>query len=281
MNLAFDELGFPSLHTQHLYEHGPILAMWNREVFAPSLEQGTSLMGKPDLDLYVETGYQATTDLPMALYYEQILEEFPDCKFVLTVRENSEVWFRSWDTLMKSITQPTLLGGVFFTKVRNYSRYLRWLHAVVTKDDSYLSVPFPLPNQPKEAAIASYEEHNRRVREMIPPERLLEYNVKQGWEPLCNFLEIAECPTTPFPKTNSARSVQVQSMAALLAPLAVALFVLFYAFAKAFNSITGTTVMNWLYQKYQDFMFNLRGVVLGYDKPSALFVGSKRARKFS
>ena len=36
-----------------------------------------TIMGKPDLQLIVNTGYQATTDLPMALYYEQIMEEFP------------------------------------------------------------------------------------------------------------------------------------------------------------------------------------------------------------
>lgn len=238
-------------------------------------------MGKPDLQLIVNTGYQATTDLPMALYYEQIMEEFPDCKFVLTTRENSEVWFRSWDTLMKSITQPTLLGGLFFSKVKNYSHYLRWLHSVVTKDDSYLTVPFPLPNQPKEAAIASYEEHNRRVRELIPKDHLLEYSVKQGWEPLCEFLEVADCPTTPFPKTNSARSVQVQSMAALLAPLSVALFILFFAFAKIFNTITGTTVMNWIHRTYQNITFTLRGIFLGKEQPSALWRATKRARKYS
>lgn len=139
-------------------------------------------MGKPNLQLIASYGYQATADLPMALYYEQVMEEFLDCKFILTTRENSEVWFKSWETLTKSITETTNLGGKFFTGVQQYSYYLRWLFSVVNKDESYLTKPFQ-PQQ-KETAMASYEEHNRHVRATIPADRLLEYSVKDGWDPL-------------------------------------------------------------------------------------------------
>jgi hypothetical protein len=36
---------------------------------------------------------------------------------------------------------------------------------------------------------------------VIPAERLLVFDVRQGWEPLCNFLGVA-VPDTPFPRTN-------------------------------------------------------------------------------
>jgi hypothetical protein len=231
--------------------------MWTNEIFLPSIRAQKTIMGKPNLQL-IANQFQATADLPMALYFEQVLEEYPDCKFILTVREDSETWFRSWDTLTKSITENTNLGGYVFSNVRQYSYYLRWLFSVVNQDESYLTRPFPLPSQNKEAAIASYEEHNRRVRETIPPDQLLEYNVKQGWEPLCQFLEIEACPQTPFPKTNSARSIQVQAISALLFPLFCSLVCLFYVFAKIFHWATGMTILQWVNWQSRKLLLNLR-----------------------
>jgi hypothetical protein len=276
LTLALEELGYPTLHTQHLYEHDALLSMWVERIFLPSIQQGKAIMGKPDLQMITDFGYQATADLPMALYFDQVMEEFPDCKFILTTRENSEVWFRSWETLTKSISQPTHFGGFFFSSVRKYWHYLRWLYAVVNKDDSFLTRPFPLPEQNKLTAIASYEEHNRRIRQVVPPERLLEYNVKQGWEPLCEFMEITDCPQTPFPKTNSARSVQVQAVSAFLFPLMVVLFCIFFAFAKTFQRLTGMTVMQWAQYKSRELMVALRRVLLG-DKSTPLWDTSPRA----
>lgn len=244
LTLALEELGFPTLHTQHLYENEEIINMWTNEVFLPSIKSGKAELGRPNLQIIAKK-FQATADLPMALYFEQVMEEFPDCKFILTERENSEIWFRSWDVLTKSITTPTQTGGMFFSKVKQYSHYLRWLYSIVNKDDAFLTSPFPFPEQNKEMAVMSYEEHNRRVRELVPHDQLLEYNVKQGWGPLCTFLEIENCPNTPFPKTNSARSLQVQTISAQLVPLVVSLFVVFTLFAKGFQAITGKPVVAW------------------------------------
>ena len=53
---------------------------------------------------------------------------------------------------------------------------------------------------PKSAFILRkrYREHNHRVKALVPPEKLLVYNVKQGWKPLCDFLG-CEVPTIAFP----------------------------------------------------------------------------------
>jgi hypothetical protein len=250
LTLALEELGFPTLHTQHLYENEEIFDMWTNNIFQPSIDAGEAFMGEPDLDLITSYGFQATMDLPMALYFEQVQERFPDCKFILTTRENSEIWFRSWDVLTKSIAQPAKVGGLFFTSVNQVFIYLRWLFSVVNKDSQYLTAPFPLPDQQKEKSIASYEAHNTRVRATIPAHQLLEYNVKQGWEPLCEFMEISQCPTTPFPKSNSARSVQVQAVSSIAFALLVVLFVLFFLFTYIFQRVTGMTIFQWIQVKY-------------------------------
>jgi len=244
LTMALEELGFPTLHTQHMYDNQKILDMWSDNVFIPSIQADAVTMGSPDYDLIASHGYMATTDLPTALYVEEIAAHYPDCKFILTTRSNSEVWFRSWDVLTRSISQPARFG-VWFPSVRKIGFYMRWLFAVVNKDDSYLSVPFPLPGQIKRDAIASYEEHNRKVRAVIPPHRLLEYNVQDGWEPLCKFLDIENCPTKPFPKSNSARAVQIEAIFSIIFPLSITLFTIFFLFSFVFHKSTGTTVLNW------------------------------------
>jgi hypothetical protein len=250
LTLALEELGYPTLHTQHLYENDEIFEMWTNQIFQPSIDSGNAFLGSPDLDLITSHGYQATMDLPMALYFERVMEQYPDCKFILTTRENSEVWFRSWDILTKSIVHPSKVGGFVFTNVNRIFTYLRWLFAIVNKDNSYLTTSYPLPDQQKKAAIDSYEAHNAKVRKTIPAENLLEYNVKQGWEPLCKFLEAENCPTTPFPKSNSARSVQVQAISTIILPLVVFLFIFFYSVTYVFHRVTGKTVLQWVQLKY-------------------------------
>jgi hypothetical protein len=50
-------------------------------------------------------------------------------------------------------------------------------------------------------AIAAYRRNNGMVRDTIPPERLLVFNVAEGWGPLCRFLARPE-PATPFPRSH-------------------------------------------------------------------------------
>ena len=46
-----------------------------------------------------------------------------------------------------------------------------------------------------------YREHYELVRKVTPKERLLEYELGSGWEPLCTFLG-KPIPDIPFPKSN-------------------------------------------------------------------------------
>jgi hypothetical protein len=43
--------------------------------------------------------------------------------------------------------------------------------------------------------------HHEAVKQSIPPERLLVWDVTEGWEPLCEFLEV-DVPDDPFPHAN-------------------------------------------------------------------------------
>lgn len=40
----------------------------------------------------------------------------------------------------------------------------------------------------KKECLQSYHQHNERVQEVIPPDRLLVYNWSDGWAPLAHFV---------------------------------------------------------------------------------------------
>ena len=50
-----------------------------------------------------------------------------------------------------------------------------------------------------EQAAETVVQWRERVRRTVPKSQLLEFKVTDGWKPLCDFLEVAECPTGPFP----------------------------------------------------------------------------------
>lgn len=58
-----------------------------------------------------------------------------------------------------------------------------------------------------EAGKDGYLAHNEHVRAIAPKGQFLEYNVKEGWEPLCRFLEV-DVPESRFPRVNDADSTK-------------------------------------------------------------------------
>lgn len=55
--------------------------------------------------------------------------------------------------------------------------------------------------QDREKCLRKYDEHYAHVRRVVPKERLLEWQVTDGWAPLCKFLEL-EQPTSLYPRVN-------------------------------------------------------------------------------
>ena len=64
----------------------------------------------------------------------------------------------------------------------------------------------------KDHAIGIFNNHIEEVQQTIAPERLLTYDVAEGWEPLCAFLGVP-VPDTPFPRTNTTEEFNRDSKA--------------------------------------------------------------------
>ena len=58
----------------------------------------------------------------------------------------------------------------------------------------------------EEAAVRFYEDHVREVKRVVPATQLLCFQVKQGWSPLCEFLNVPE-PSGPFPRVNDTSTM--------------------------------------------------------------------------
>jgi hypothetical protein len=60
----------------------------------------------------------------------------------------------------------------------------------------------------KANARRKYNEHHYVIRKMVPPERLLVYELGDGWEPLAKFLG-KETPAAPFPHMNGSQTIHL------------------------------------------------------------------------
>jgi hypothetical protein len=146
--------------------------------------------GRSDMDWHkLLEGYDATADLPAALYYRELLAAFPESRVILTVRD-PEKWWQSAAKLV--YMQNTLVERLrFVSRFREFQRLFRNVERALCDG--------PVTREP---AIARFIQHNAEVKATIPPDRLLVFEVKDGWEPLCKFLG-APVPDEPFPHENA------------------------------------------------------------------------------
>ena len=141
-------------------------------------------LGKPDWHTIFD-GYAATVDFPAANYWRELAEAFPDAKVLLSVRD-AEKWFQS--------TQET----IFSQTLQELQAKTKWGRMIKATIDDHLGGVM----NDREALISAYQVHNHAVKNAFDDSRLLVFEAKQGWGPLCSFLGV-EIPEEPFPHINS------------------------------------------------------------------------------
>ena len=132
----------------------------------------------------------AVTDIPPAFWFEEIYDAFPDAKVILSLRDNEDVWLQSFVKHLEIIqTLGGLLNIVLLKWPATIIQRVRGKHTVLEFLDPILVAAYGSLNWKSTALFRKkYREHNERVQAVIPKEKLLIYNVKQGWKPLCEFL---------------------------------------------------------------------------------------------
>ena len=148
---------------------------------------------KPDVKRVYENA-DVCVDVPGFFFFEEILEAFPDCKVILMVREEDS-WVRSLSYHFESLYATRSKVAELLSPTAKKMSYVvkSFLNAAIgTSYSKYKSTC---------VFRKRYRIHNDRVKSIVPADKLLVYNVKQGWKPLCDFLE-CEVPTVAFPREN-------------------------------------------------------------------------------
>ncbi|KAL1924508.1 uncharacterized protein VTP21DRAFT_4162 [Calcarisporiella thermophila] len=137
--------------------------------------------------------FNSCVDWPTTSFYKELMAKYPDAKVVLTVRDSPEKWHESaMSTIFKYPFEPLVKIVAFFTFGRNFLKMINKL---------IMDGTFHGQARNKEKAVAVYKQHIEEVKRVVPAERLLVFNVKEGWEPLCKFLGVP-VPSEPFPRVN-------------------------------------------------------------------------------
>jgi hypothetical protein len=149
----------------------------------------------------VFAGYNSACDWPSADFYRELASHYPEAKVILTVRD-PEAWYRSCSKTIFSELNPVIHKGE--------SDLSQAMRAILTRN-------FGGHADDPDICISAFKRHAEEVRRTIPADRLLVYEVSEGWEPLCRFLG-KSIPDSAFPVTNTTegwRSTAAKRLQAL------------------------------------------------------------------
>jgi Sulfotransferase domain len=200
LTLALEQLGFGPCYHMRVVEAEPWRAA---DWVAAARDRNSAHWDK------VFAGYETTVGDPGALFWRELVEAFPDAKVILSVRDPLR-WYESASrTIFPALTPPSLPV-----------RLLTW--SGPKKDHADLDevqrmtwdVEFDGRLADRDHAIEVFERRIREVRETVPADRLLVYDVREGWGPLCSFLGVPE-PDEPMPRENDRETFQRRQRDAL------------------------------------------------------------------
>lgn len=203
---ALNYLGYRTYHMVSILEDGGTDAQKWADV-------GTGRSPPEDIFRFLgESGYNATLDYPSSDFFEDAMRLYPNAKVILSVRDNPRLWAKSWSIIMRTTSQlwespasllyPNPIHLLAPTKVVPM-RELRCSFGVRSMGLEPCELKFAPETKPEGWLEDYYERHYAYVTSRVPPERLLVFNVKQGWEPLCKFLG-KPVPDIPFPRVNDS-----------------------------------------------------------------------------
>ncbi len=205
--LAFEKLGFgPCYHwVDVIADLEGRVPQWDR-----------ALDGEEHWDEIFD-GFQSTVDWPGGFFYAELASTYPNAKVVLSVRD-AERWEQSFrETIWNMCFGETLVRYASAARAQIDPRWERYLHLVDRMfwiERGTFASGYTEPAQ----LIAAMERHEQAVKQAIPSDRLLVWDVTEGWGPLCDFLEVA-VPAEPLPHANDRDTFQDRVVTAAIGVL--------------------------------------------------------------
>ena len=183
LKFALEHLGFgPCYHMSEVFAG----ARRNVPLWLDAID------GRPDWDAIFD-GFHSTTDYPACTYWRELAAHYPRAKVVLTVRDPNS-WFDSVsETIFSEGMQASLAGSPTGDMMQGviFDAFGGRVHDRAFMTDWFVR-------------------RNNEVIDSVPPERLLVFSPKEGWEPLCAVLGVP-VPAEPFPRVNSRDEISAKS----------------------------------------------------------------------
>ncbi|MDN5768888.1 MAG: hypothetical protein L0H96_22330 [Humibacillus sp.] len=133
-------------------------------------------------------GYSAGVDAPFSNCWRELAKTYPRAPVLLSHRGDPKVWYHSMAATVLPRTREMLAKTGEDPMVPLFGAIFR---------DLFTDADNP------EDVMAGYERWLAEVRAEIAPDRLVEWQPGDGWNPICRALALP-VPDRPFPHENSA-----------------------------------------------------------------------------
>ena len=188
LKAALEQLGFSKCH--HMDE---VMRSAAQVGYWETLANG----GKVDWDEVFE-GFQSSCDWPSCSYWERLHRHYPEAKIILTVRDE----VRWHESVMETIYPATFL----------LPWWLAWLVPPIARLNKMVVASiwdgiFDGRFEDRDHALKIYRDHIAHVKAIAPPDKLLVFEAKDGWRPLCDFLDVP-IPENDYPHLNDAAQIR-------------------------------------------------------------------------
>ncbi|MGZ3257937.1 MAG: sulfotransferase family protein [Croceibacterium sp.] len=182
LKFALEHLGFgPCYHMIEFMAHIPDhLPLWLDVI-----------EGRPNWAAVFD-GYVSTVDYPGCTYWRELVAKWPEAKVILTLRD-PDSWFESANETALSSRMRNMLAD---TPIE------RFMNASVNQD-------FGDGIDDRAFMIDYFRRWNDAVIAEVPADKLLMFQAKDGWEPLCEFLGVP-VPPEPYPRVNSREDMNAR-----------------------------------------------------------------------
>ncbi|HKG37378.1 MAG TPA: sulfotransferase [Conexibacter sp.] len=143
-------------------------------------------------------GYSSSVDWPGCTFYKDLMAKYPDAKVILSERD-PEKWYASAERTIYALKEAALRNALAEDRVVAPPEVLMMIKTLIwdhTFQDRFAD---------KDFAIDVFNRHNENVKRTVPADKLLVYEIQQGWEPLCELLGV-DVPDEEFPHLNDAET---------------------------------------------------------------------------
>jgi hypothetical protein len=182
MQTALNMLGVgPCHHMVEVFSHPQSMQWWI-----------DASEGRPNWDLIFKD-YRSMVDYPGAAYWKELADHYPEAKVLHTVRDPDK-WFDSTQATIFAPQGAAARADGDSVQTRFFNSFIGDLRPHLA-DRAYMTDFF--------------RKHTEAVKAAIAPERLLVFEVGEGWERLCKFLGVP-VPAEPYPSENSTAEFQAR-----------------------------------------------------------------------